>query len=918
MIPAGGTTGSVAVGGVSAGATAIRVSAPPNIAEKVVNVTVTAPGSILLSATTAALGTSALFSVTLGSPAPAGGVVITLSTNKPLTATISPVNVYIPGGAVTPAAQPRVTGMNIGLATITATAPGYGSASQSVSVPATITVSPTSLSIAPGGTGRLFLALSNSAPWGPDSAPWTNGITVQLSSSNPNVARVQSSVDFYPDGSHFTTILVLVNGISPGTAVITASALPFIPAVSATVTVTGPGGSQGSIAPLSGTPQSAIINTVFSSPLVAVVKDSGGNPVSGALVTFNRPGSGATGTFAGGVSTATTNASGVATSAALTANATPGSYVVTATVAGAPQPANFLLTNTSAGSGAVVLPANLTVGPNQSVSFPVTLSAPAPAGGVTVMLTSSDVSKATVTPASITFAAGATTSATQPKLNGVNFGSTTVNAMAPGYSSAAQSAQVRATLAFTPPAVTLNTGAQTLTLTLSAPAPASGLTVSLSSSNTGVATVSSSVSFPANSTSVSVPLTGVSVGSATITASSAVPNVTSATAAVTIKSGSDINIGSGVTVVPGETKNLPINLTSAAPAGGVALALTSSDTSKVTVFPTSIFIPAGATAPGVLPQVTGVSLGTANIIASAPGLAGDVEVVRVASALLGPANATIARGTTQNLAFTLSPATPAALTLSLKADSAAIASVPATIVVPANGTTVVVPVTGLGMGVTNVRITAPSQISEKVVSVAVVAPNSITLSNISAELGQSKPFPVVLGTPAPQGGVVVTLSSSNALTLSVSPSTVFVPAGATTPSVQPQITGVNIGKATISASAPGYSSASQSISIFASVTISPASQTIKVGSAGRIYLVLSASAPWGPSHSEWSNGFTVQISSSNPNVAWLRQSVDFYPDGSAFATIMVFVNAVSPGTTVIRASALPYIPEVSTTVTVVP
>src|SRR5580700_5526470 len=88
--------------------------------------------------------------------------------------------------------------------------------------------------------------------------------------------------------------------------------------------------TAASIAATSGTPQSATINTAFAAPLVATVKDSGGNPVAGATVTFTAPGSGASGTFAGGVNTATTNASGVATSTTFTANGTAGGpYAVT-------------------------------------------------------------------------------------------------------------------------------------------------------------------------------------------------------------------------------------------------------------------------------------------------------------------------------------------------------------------------------------------------------------------------------------------------------------------------------------------------------------------------------------------------------------------------------------------------------------
>ncbi len=106
-------------------------------------------------------------------------------------------------------------------------------------------------------------------------------------------------------------------------------------------------GALISISGTSGTPQSAPVLASFSAPLMATVLDGNQNPISGVLVTFEVPATGAGGTFAGGVNTAKTNASGVATSAAFTANGSVGTYTVTATVASGAEPANFVLTNTA-------------------------------------------------------------------------------------------------------------------------------------------------------------------------------------------------------------------------------------------------------------------------------------------------------------------------------------------------------------------------------------------------------------------------------------------------------------------------------------------------------------------------------------------------------------------------------------------
>ena len=106
-------------------------------------------------------------------------------------------------------------------------------------------------------------------------------------------------------------------------------------------------GPPASVTPNPGTtPQSAIAGTAFS-PLAVTVRDIAGNPLSAITVTFTAPTMGASGFFAGGVTTTMvqTDVNGVA-SAALVANDAAGQYRVTASVAGVATPAVFSLTNT--------------------------------------------------------------------------------------------------------------------------------------------------------------------------------------------------------------------------------------------------------------------------------------------------------------------------------------------------------------------------------------------------------------------------------------------------------------------------------------------------------------------------------------------------------------------------------------------
>ncbi len=99
-----------------------------------------------------------------------------------------------------------------------------------------------------------------------------------------------------------------------------------------------------SITKTAGDNQSNAVDSVFPTPLQVLIKDSNGNPVSGATVEYSpvAGGSGANGTFSGSA-TVTTDSNGLATAPDLTSNANAGQFTVTAT-AGA-LTATFSLTN---------------------------------------------------------------------------------------------------------------------------------------------------------------------------------------------------------------------------------------------------------------------------------------------------------------------------------------------------------------------------------------------------------------------------------------------------------------------------------------------------------------------------------------------------------------------------------------------
>ncbi len=211
-----------------------------------------------------------------------------------------------------------------------------------------------------------------------------------------------------------------------------------VPGVSgvATFALTNNAGGPASITANSGGGQSARVTTAFTTPLVATVKDNGGNPVANVTVTFAAPGAGASGTFAGSGNSVSvqTNAAGVATSPVFTANGAAGSYTVNASVNGVSGQASYPLTNTAGAPGSI----SATAGNFQSAAINSAFGSPFT---VTVKdATGNAVANATVTfaapgsGASGTFAGAGTTATATTNSSGVATSATfNANAMAGSY-----------------------------------------------------------------------------------------------------------------------------------------------------------------------------------------------------------------------------------------------------------------------------------------------------------------------------------------------------------------------------------------------------------------------------------------------------------------------------------------------------
>lgn len=188
------------------------------------------------------------------------------------------------------------------------------------------------------------------------------GVTIAFAAPGSGARATLSAPGGVSDAQGRVSITATAGTVT-GTYNVTASAAgdqtPFA--------LTNTAGAAAAIAVVSGTPQTATVNTAFAAPLVVEVRDAFGNLVSGASVAFTAPGTGASATPS--APTASTGSNGRAQVTA-TAGTIAGAYAITATVNG--QSTTFALTNT-AGPAATV---SASSGSPQSTAVNTAFAAP--------------------------------------------------------------------------------------------------------------------------------------------------------------------------------------------------------------------------------------------------------------------------------------------------------------------------------------------------------------------------------------------------------------------------------------------------------------------------------------------------------------------------------------------------------------
>lgn len=178
------------------------------------------------------------------------------------------------------------------------------------------------------------------------------GVTVTFSAPAAGASGTLAATSVTSDASGHAQTTITANG-SVGELAVSVSA-DGVPPTS--FSLANLGGGPVRLSAQSGAPQTAIVATGFTQPLVARVRDAAGNPLVGVAVTFAAPSSGASVQLA--PATAFTDVSGDATTQ-VTAGNLAGSIVVTATTPQAAAPVAFsLITQAGAPLTATLVPSS--------------------------------------------------------------------------------------------------------------------------------------------------------------------------------------------------------------------------------------------------------------------------------------------------------------------------------------------------------------------------------------------------------------------------------------------------------------------------------------------------------------------------------------------------------------------------------
>lgn len=747
--------------------------------------------------------------------------------------------------------------------------------------PQPTSLAPNPLTIEVGATGTLTATLT---------PPSTVAGQLTVTSADPAIATVPATIPF---GANQPTVPIPVTAAGLGTTQITATLNGGT--VSSTVTVTPLSPTIASLAP----PATSITQGA-SGTLTVTISAAQSSPTTVTL---------------------TSNASGIAfvpSSVTVPANQTSAPIPVSANTPGTAQ-ITASLNGTSASSTVTVTPALPSIAALQPPVLPLTLGA---SGTLTVTLSSTQPTVTTIAvttnptgivsiPATITVPANQLSA---PILvNAVALGNAMVHVSLNG-SMAESGVQV------TPPPPVLDsllpspltvvvgaTGQLTVTLTAT---QAINTTVQLSVDDQTLLQVPPSVPVPANQTSASFTVTGLAVGQALITATVGTSNKQATVQVVPPPPQLVSLLPNPLPLQQGATGTLALTI-NAAQQTDTLVPLTNNAATFVQA-PTSVTVPMGQTQ--VMFSVTGLASGNATLSATLNGstVNSTVEVTPPPPIVtaLGPippvvSPLTLPKGRMGILRVRLSRASTADVQVALVSNAPGVASVPASVPVPAGSLSAEFPVNSVGLG--TATVTASLNGGSAAANVVVIAPELVSLSlappSLTVFAGETVAF-TTAGTLTDSStqdfSAQVTWGSSNqtaatitaaGVATTLAPGTTTITATASVPS------GPIVGSTDLTVQTPP------------ALTLTPASATVQIGQNQDFTVSSTAPAPAG--------GLTVSFVIAGNGIATVNPTSILIPAGQSTSVTPVTVVGTGVGPVTLTASA-PLRNSATATITIIP
>ncbi len=370
---------------------------------------------------------SAALLVTLAQPAPAGGIVISITSDDINLLTVAaPGTITIPQGQST--GQIMLNGVNVGVTTVRGNASGFPEATRSVIVTLNVITTPSALTVPLSQTTALSISIPNPAPAG--------GLVFDVVSANPSVIEVMTPQVTVPAGA--LAVNAVVRGAGPGTASVAVTRSDY--AASATAVT--------SAANLNIVEATASFTASFTAQPLTVRLESSGSPVAAPsdLIVTLTPVDATCISVPASVTIPIGQVSATFVPAYGGSANLPCTSVVTASAAG---PSSDTVSITANSAGAITVPGVQTVGAGLQFAVSGSLGT-SQHGGVAVNITSSDPARVLVSP-------NGTTAGSASIVVNVANGSATVPFVVQGLENLTGSATITASSsAFTSDTMTVN------------------------------------------------------------------------------------------------------------------------------------------------------------------------------------------------------------------------------------------------------------------------------------------------------------------------------------------------------------------------------------------------------------------------------------------------------------------------------